>query len=296
MGDEIAVPAYLTDIYTLKRTGIEPTIEAAQLHGLVPDQDNLIPVSGNEALLKGIPLVKCPCSGSGNSVYSELACSQCGHVALFIRHVQDAWLCPPCAVSVLDALDELRPPCCERPLGCDACGGIVESMITVPRTGRDALLLCARDQCLMPFGYRINALSLTCTCEVDIALAVKGQLLPELEELILDYLPLKSSYVGLRRASVLGDLTTTTSTRCLRCQIERRYTSLGTGFIPAHGREVTCSCFQGSPPSRDRSRTERRQSVHTPVSGLSCSRSTSWYADDHAEHSISRHSSGYVSS
>ena len=277
------LPGYLLDIYTLRRSVPDPPVEGMRLVAFEPDTTNLIILSREEAATRGMPLFKREiqrgpaCLGLGVVETEELACGHCGRATLFIRRIGINWLCPSCALEELESQGELRPTCCGLPLGCDSCGGIVKPMIEIQRQGRYPLLVCSRDQCLMPFGYRVPNPFLVCTCEVDMARIIDSKIGRDLGGIVRGYLIMKRNYWGTRRAVVLGDLSVTMPDRCLPCQIERDYKSWALTGDRVTGPDRVCRCSNSllTGSSSLLGSNAGKASLLTPVSTPNCRRTQS---------------------
>lgn len=272
--DDIELPGFLVDIYTLNRKNScnQPDIEALHDPLLIHvDDGNVIPITVSECKLKNIPLTPIELKGIGKQIISEeLTCSACSNVTFFIRKVGNEWLCPSCAKIKMK-----RPDCCGYPSGCDSCGGIVDRMILISGT-----LLCLRDECLMPFGYYLPREDvLLCTCEMDFLsdMEKKGLLIKDLIGIVRTHFPKKSK--NTRKEIVLADLYMTRNDRCLPCQLSKRYRLIegkSSDWEIVRGKKITCSCnFSFLTSSFSSSFRKGSSTLSTPVSRSNCLRSQS---------------------
>jgi hypothetical protein len=289
--DDIGIPEFLVDIYTLDRTQIcnQPNIESSRdPHLKRTDNRNVIPITVSECKMRNIPLITLNLRGFGNRRVSseELMCSNCANPAFFIRKIGNDWLCPQCAINKMQNSGiATRPECCGFPSGCDSCGGIVNRMLRIETAipgNHKSLLLCLRDECLMPFGYCLpgeHIFGRACTCSIDFLSDLKrdGLLIDDLIETVGTFFDFRKIY-GARREMVLGDLHMTRNDRCLPCQIATKYqliTDESSDWEIVSGKEATCSCsFSFLAPSSI-SRRQGSSTLSTPVSSTNRLRSQS---------------------
>lgn len=287
--DDSNLPDFLVDIYTLDRDQFcnQPNIESCRDSELkCIDSRNIIPITILECRKKNIPLITLDLIGLGNRKISteELMCSDCRNPAVFIRKIRDGWLCPMCSISKMKSLGiSPRPNCCNLPSGCDSCGGIVNRMVKIharKNEDRSFLLLCLRDECLMPFGYYLpREYDLTCTCDTDLLsdLKTEGLLIKDLLGTVGNFFKHVRINRNNRKATVLADLHMTRNDRCLPCQMTRRYqliTDKSPDWEAVKGKDVTCSCFSFPISSFSISR-QGNSSLSTPVSSSNRRRSQS---------------------
>jgi hypothetical protein len=279
---DLGIPECLIDIYTLDRTYIcnHPNIQSSRDSQLKHiDDRNIIPITISDCKIKNIPTINLELCSYGNRkiLCEELMCSACGNPTFFIRKIRNNYLCPSCAMNKMEIEGiPLRPNCCDLPTGCDSCGGIVNRMIEIKRankgsTGKTPLLLCLRDECLMPFGYCLpSETDFACTCDVDILsdLETEGTLIDDLVGMVSKFY-VKSRPRGARKEMVLADLHMTRKDRCLPCQISSRYQVISgksTDWEIVKGRDVTCSCNIPLFSSGSISCRRGSSSLSTPVS------------------------------
>lgn len=257
------------DIYSLIRSGLNYMydIDTFKLKPFEPDVKNIIFITLEEAYIKKIPTIKQHFFDNRlnpNLVeIIELACCKCNHPALFIRKINNKWLCPSCSVNELENINRLRLLCCDSPAGCDSCGGIVKPMLEIPRRDRESLLLCARNQCVMPFGYAISIKNLKCSCEIDSIRIISNHLIDDITNIIRKYMGFERS--ELRHPMILGDLTISDPNWCLPCQIAMNYKFMDWEELLVDGHKRSdCRCFKlGSLSDVSRS---GKDSDFTPVS------------------------------
>ena len=144
----------LLDIYTLNHSCIEGS-------KCEPDLSNTIHISRSQAQLKGM-----------NASSGSLTCQECSKITPFLydSDFTPRYLCPPCLYSM--GGHKRRCNICSKKHGCDSCGGKPDVMIWIDReekTHENMLLLCARDRCMMPFGFYIENNSLACSCSLNLS-------------------------------------------------------------------------------------------------------------------------------
>lgn len=247
-----------------------------------PDMSNVIIITLNDAQTKGILLT--PIDSLGNEPLIEMTCDLCHKPTLYIRDFEHQWLCPVCALDKLKCRN-LHTSCCNLPLGCQTCGGIPDglSMVSIPRDGTDPLLLCARDECVMPFGYTIGKMAPeACTCGHEYVDCMKNKLLPELGVLIRSYMKIPRITFCSRMNVILPDFSIVSDLQCFPCQIQAGRTSISSELL-VRGKDMVCSCCSfpwgrgsgllstpSTPSLRRRKSSGVRTEVYTPSTSDIC--------------------------
>lgn len=196
----------LVDIYTLdKHRSI-----LSNKYAKKSDLSNVIVLSINEAHKMNIPI---------NSNCLEMECVKCSRMSLFIHNSATGFLCSVCNLHNNPIVLCVT---CNNRLGCASCGGKCEEAYVNDKQG---LVLCARDECLMPFGYCLP-LNIICSCERDILKGItKMNLYPDLVDIIKKYItdPPDAWAYFTEKANLLADLTCTKADKCQLCQIDSKY-------------------------------------------------------------------------
>ena len=92
------------------------------------------------------------------------------------------------------------------------------------KTHENMLLLCARDRCMMPFGFYIENNSLACSCELDILNALKTKIPKDIHNILYEWTVDPGVWEFWNYQSFrLGDMSKSQADRCLPCQIRKKY-------------------------------------------------------------------------
>lgn len=244
--DSLNLPISAVDIYTLDHPRHSIYTIPYSSNYCIHDDSNHIAITLIQAVKKGISTIQIP---TLTNPMIEMICSCCNNPTLYIRQLNNSFLCPPCFFIQASKLDGVRASCCDNPLGCDSCGGIShgsnysKGMIEITDTKYGDLFLCARDECLMPFGYCITPLhhTISCTCDYDISCELSNIIYKDLARLI-------STYIGARHPTKLerfegfsADFRPIHSSYCLSCQLFADKQTVSRSWI-VEGTSKVCSC------------------------------------------------------
>ena len=219
----------LFDIYSLdKYDGVSCDRIMDEKYGkMIPDNSNIIFISTEIADKKGIRLKN-----------NEIICQTCSNPTIYIHNIDNKHVCPKCSLGIKASYSCNK---CYKKFGCESCGGKSNIMVDVEQNVR--ILLCAKDTCLMKFGYYVNT-NIQCTCEKDILVALKEKLPDDIISIlkkIIGYSDIWSNIWGCYPKK-LGDLTMRKINRCLRCQLSLKYTDMKRCSIVC-GDDAVCCCY-----------------------------------------------------
>lgn len=243
---ELDFPSSIVDIYTIDQPRYSVYTAPVPVDYCIPDDSNHILIAVQEALDKQIPLIEIH-TPSGS--LAEMMCSNCLRTTIYMRKLDQAWLCPPCFLTQANKQDGVRASCCDNPLGCDSCGGIsqgiksTKGMMEISDEKYGDLFLCARDECLLPFGYYIMPLyhKVACTCEYDFLKVVSHIIGRDLNSIVTKYLAATHPTQSTRYEGISADLRPIYASRCLHCQLTANNQTVSRSWL-VDGKAKVCSC------------------------------------------------------
>jgi hypothetical protein len=243
---DLYLPTANVDIYTIDQPRYSVYKFPHSSNDCIHDDSNCISISLIQAIQKGIPTVKI---SAKNVTITEMKCSKCLNPAMYIRKLNHEYLCPACFFIQAKTLDGVRAACCDNPLGCDSCGGVsagqnkTRGMIEISDSKYGELFLCARDECLSPFGYCISPLyhDVPCTCEYDASKEIVKIMGRDPGSVTVKYINAATPSRSERFEGLSTDFRQVSASYCLRCQLfEDRKVVSKSWFVD--GGSKVCSC------------------------------------------------------
>lgn len=201
------------DIYTLPRL-------------FIPQRLNVLTITFFQAEIIGCLL----------SPQDELVCHQCSATTLFLHDTAElsrGYLCPVCVYPF-----SRKCGLCYKKLGCDSCGENESIMVQIEH-GRNTVLLCNNNNCLMPFGYQVSSESVECSCHSDALKSLESKMIPELHNILCEFTSNQSRAKSRPYPTLLPDFTATLANQCFPCQINKKYKRAHT---KVSGSKHICKC------------------------------------------------------
>lgn len=200
--------SFLHDIYYLPKNSTKRTLFAS--YG---ENNNIIPVTDK---------VKHNFSIENNT----LICSFCFKGGVFVNDTPVGILCPRCFFTYSKGRRKCNK--CFKKLCCDTCGGKRSPMVEITEESK-VITLCLTEQCLEHFGYSLfeHYLHEDCSCSYDIFLQETAHYLPDLRQIISEYINPNEIFNFKHRGEYqLEDRSLTDPNKCLLHQLKNKYISL----------------------------------------------------------------------
>lgn len=221
---DLYLPTANVDIYTIDQPRNSIYKFPHSLNYCIHDDSNCISISIDQAIQKGIPVTRIT---ARKLTTIEMECSKCHNPAMYIRKLNNEYLCPSCFFISAKALDGVRAACCDNPIGCDSCGGVScrqnkkKGMIEISDKNYGDLFLCARDECLLPFNYCISPLyhDVPCTCEYDASKEIVKIMGRDPGSVTVKYIGAAIPSRSERFEGLSADFRPISESYCLRCQL-----------------------------------------------------------------------------